>query len=597
MSSEQNHPIFKGSVPPSSLDSERHFSNSEDHASLIPQNLFGDLSQSATEQEEAWDALIAHRKARQAKQTQVKKQSEKHPISINEAEDTPDFGATEAEVSGADAPQDKSSSTDAQEASNTTPGATPQHTKTPSSEQSNDAPDHLKHPQVSSKPTRRRRRLSKRFKHLLARTALSLLSILLVAALLYLSAPWLSWQYRLLTHRAYSSEGLGPFEHDFLVTPSTQNQPATTSPKSKPSAQESDPSESSASFTPVSEETHLEDLPNTQNSDPLHAGPLDTQTQTQTSTTQAVDPLFAKDAAPKAYFDANELAPINISVRPEDLPAANIALYDIDREEFIFRKENGEKLVLASTAKVFVAACFRDYLALDQQLSTRNAPDQMKEGSSTANIGYNEMYRVEELLYGMIIPSGNDAAYALAMAVADTQAKKALSESEATREFKRILRNWLIQKGYTRTQITDAAGYADDSWSTLDDLARAASAFYKDPVLHKISGIAKYSFTAENGRSFTWENTNALLFENSSYWNRYADGMKTGSLPPHYNLIASANYLGRHLLVLCFDAESTDARYVASNLLFREARRAIERQQRILPASNSGLNPEGGLNP
>jgi D-alanyl-D-alanine carboxypeptidase (penicillin-binding protein 5/6) len=128
---------------------------------------------------------------------------------------------------------------------------------------------------------------------------------------------------------------------------------------------------------------------------------------------------------------------------------------------------------------------------------------------STTFLALNSKVKLKDLLYGMIIQSGNDAAIALAEHVAG---------SEAT--FAALMNQYAQQLGMTGTHYVNPSGLpAPDEYTTAHDIAILSRALIHNyPDEYKIYSIKEFEW---NG--ITQHNRNTLLWRDAS-----VDGIKTG---------------------------------------------------------------------
>ena len=125
--------------------------------------------------------------------------------------------------------------------------------------------------------------------------------------------------------------------------------------------------------------------------------------------------------------------------------------------------------------------------------------------------------QVRDLLAGMLIPSGNDAAHVLAVHVAGSEERfAALMNARAT------------QLGMFNTHFTNSAGHHDpDHYTTAGDLLKLTRAALERPLFRELVSTVKYDIrTVDGKRRFKLENSNKLL-------PTYAGmaGIKTGYTP------------------------------------------------------------------
>lgn len=172
-----------------------------------------------------------------------------------------------------------------------------------------------------------------------------------------------------------------------------------------------------------------------------------------------------------------------------------------------------------------------------------------KSGSSTMFLPPNEDASVIDLLRGVIIQSGNDAAIALAEHVAgDEQAFADIMNQQAT-----IL-------GMTNTYFVNSTGWPDEAHlTTARDMAKLAAAVIEDhPEHYEIYSEKEFEY---NG--ITQPNRNQLLWRDSSI-----DGLKTGHTEAAgYCLVASGQRNGMRLVSVVMGARSEQARATESQKL------------------------------
>lgn len=150
--------------------------------------------------------------------------------------------------------------------------------------------------------------------------------------------------------------------------------------------------------------------------------------------------------------------------------------------------------------------------------------------------------KVDELLRGMIVQSGNDACIALAEAVAGSE--EAFVQ-QMNREAQRL--------GLQNTQFRNATGLPDPQhYSTAHDLALLAAAVIRDfPDFYPLYSLKSYSYN-----NITQSNRNRLLWLDPQ-----VDGVKTGHTEgAGYCLIASAKRGARRLLAVVLGTASDAVR-------------------------------------
>lgn len=94
----------------------------------------------------------------------------------------------------------------------------------------------------------------------------------------------------------------------------------------------------------------------------------------------------------------------------DDVSATGIVVQDLTSGVYLYRRNSTEELSPASTTKILTALVALDTYSLDDVVTVTHL---MNDGQ-TMGLVQNEQITVENLLYGMLIESGNDAGYALA---------------------------------------------------------------------------------------------------------------------------------------------------------------------------------------
>jgi D-alanyl-D-alanine carboxypeptidase len=144
------------------------------------------------------------------------------------------------------------------------------------------------------------------------------------------------------------------------------------------------------------------------------------------------------------------------------------------------------------------------YGNLDQPITVGQDIAQLAgTGASLAYLQPGDVVTLRDLLYGLLLPSGDDAAIVIADGIAGSQAGFIyLMNDEA-----RLL-------GLTHTHYANVHGLdATSHYSSALDLARLASFALRDPAFAAVVGTATYALPATaTHQPYTWQNTNKLLF-------------------------------------------------------------------------------------
>ncbi|WP_329399716.1 serine hydrolase [Streptomyces lydicus] len=206
-----------------------------------------------------------------------------------------------------------------------------------------------------------------------------------------------------------------------------------------------------------------------------------------------------------------------------------------------------ESVSMASTTKIMTALVVLKHPEwLNRQITVKQEYRDyvQKVGGSTADLRTGDRLTVEQMLHAMLIPSGDDAA----MALADNFGYGGTQDARIA-DFVNQMNVEAQQLGLTGTHFDSFDGISQgNNHSTARDLAKLGQRAMLQPVFADV--VKKTQFKAEapaaNGhiRYYTWDNTNKLL---SSYDG--ALGIKTGSGPEAgYALVFAAKRDNRTLV-------------------------------------------------
>lgn len=227
--------------------------------------------------------------------------------------------------------------------------------------------------------------------------------------------------------------------------------------------------------------------------------------------------------------------------------AKQAIIVDYDTQQVLFEKNANEKMPTSSMSKVITAyAVMKEIkegnITLDDKF--RVSEKAWKKGGSKMFVEVGKDVRVEDLLRGVIIQSGNDATIVLAEGIAGTEDQFAV-----------YLNKLAEQMGMDNSNFMNASGWPDENhYSTARDLATLGRHIITDfPEYYGIYSETEFTF---NG--ITQQNRNPLL-----YMDIGADGIKTGHTEiAGYGLMASAknDKTGRRVVVVFNGTDSKKAR-------------------------------------
>ena len=209
------------------------------------------------------------------------------------------------------------------------------------------------------------------------------------------------------------------------------------------------------------------------------------------------------------------------------ISAKKAVLMDADTGRFLYEKDAHSRSLIASTTKIMTA------LIICEQCNVR---DRMKIPAEAVGIEGSSMYlregevlTLQELLYGLMLCSGNDAATALAIYCGGT-----------VEGFVQLMNDKAFRLGLQGTHFENPHGLdSPNHYSTARDLAVLAAYAMKNPVFYQTVSTKSVRF---GSRSL--QNHNKLLWRVDG-----ADGVKTGFTKAAGRiLVSSATRQGRRLI-------------------------------------------------
>lgn len=172
-----------------------------------------------------------------------------------------------------------------------------------------------------------------------------------------------------------------------------------------------------------------------------------------------------------------------------------------------------DEMLIASTTKIMTAMIAIENADLDSKVTI--SKDVLKAYGSNIYIEVGEEISLRDLLYGLLLRSGNDAAIEIARFVGGSM-----------EEFANLMNRKAHELGMNNTNFINSSGLEDENkngnTSTAYDMALLMSYAIKNEEFVKITGTKKHIVTT-NYKTYEWHNKNRLL---SSY--KYCIGGKTG---------------------------------------------------------------------
>lgn len=229
-------------------------------------------------------------------------------------------------------------------------------------------------------------------------------------------------------------------------------------------------------------------------------------------------------------------------------------LLNLNTGKILYSKNANEKYYPASTTKVMTAILALENCNLtDMATVSHDAVFNVPVGYTNAALVEGEEISIRDLLYALMVPSANDAAFVLAEHIAGT-----------VDNFSDMMNQKAEEIGCKNTHFVNPNGiHSEDHYSTAYDLALIGQYAMKNEALRKIVSTTQYTLPTTNKYDKTdriLSTTNELIKTSSRYYYEYATGCKTGYTDAAKNcIIATAKKDNVELLaVVLYGSRSED---------------------------------------
>lgn len=286
----------------------------------------------------------------------------------------------------------------------------------------------------------------------------------------------------------------------------------------------------------------------------------------------APEPTTTEPAADSLPEDVSSAYTEDIETISVDIAAANACVLNVDSNSVLYQKNSDEPIAPASTAKMLTALTVLDYCSPDDTMTVDAEIDLIASDSSRAWLNYGDTLTVRQLLVALLLPSGNDAAYTLAVNVGKRiTGEDGLSMQQAVQVFVNAMNQKAKEVGANSSNFVTPDGYdADGQYTTAFDLAQIAKVCLANDLLSEIMGSYKIYDTWMNGQDVVYYNTNELLNPDSPYYYAYAVGLKTGTSGNAGSCLVSAAVINEKTYICVVMGDSAEARFPDSLAIFNE---------------------------
>ncbi len=253
-------------------------------------------------------------------------------------------------------------------------------------------------------------------------------------------------------------------------------------------------------------------------------------------------PIFSQRAEQIKASDPRQINPLPVAnfnyQNPQSITARSATVIDAKTGLTLFEKNATLKHLPASTTKLMTALISLEKCSPDTVITIGEF-----EGEGTQmGLSAGDQITVENLLYGLLINSGNDAATALVAGCAQSPNNFTASMNQKAEDLE-----------MKDTHFTNSTGFDDDlQYSTAEDLAKLANVAISNPIISKIVKVKSTVVTDFTGnKTYYLENINELLGIIDGL-----EGIKTGQTEGSLeNLITKTTRNGNSVIVVVLGSE------------------------------------------
>ena len=237
--------------------------------------------------------------------------------------------------------------------------------------------------------------------------------------------------------------------------------------------------------------------------------------------------------------------------------------YDLTEDRILYERNADARLYPASLTKIVTVCVALKYLDPASVFVVGDEINFVGKNSSLCFILKGHAVTLYDLLHGMMLASGNDAAYTVAVNVARAVTGKEMTDAEAVTCFAGMMNDFCKEQGMKNSHFVNPEGWDnDDEYTSASDLVKAIRYALTYDIFREV--IAKSSYHAQfvSGQTVDWKNSNLMLDKSSPYYVNGVCGVKTGTTSQAGRCLAALyKDKERELLIVSMGNETEDLRY------------------------------------
>lgn len=232
--------------------------------------------------------------------------------------------------------------------------------------------------------------------------------------------------------------------------------------------------------------------------------------------------------------------------------ARNAILMDLDSGRIIYQKAKDDPHLIASITKIMTCVLALESGKIDDIVTV--GEEVLTMYGSNIYLELHEKMKVLDLIYGLMLRSGNDAAIVLATYIGGSEEKFVEMMNAKAQEIG--MRNTVYKNSHGLDEVTE-------NYSTAYDMAKLSQYANTIPLYREIVATKKYTVKTID-KTYLWHNRNDLLYDYE-----YATGGKTGYTPrAGKTLVTTASKDGLNLTAVTLNDGN---QYLSHKNLYEEA--------------------------
>lgn len=289
-----------------------------------------------------------------------------------------------------------------------------------------------------------------------------------------------------------------------------------------------------------------------------------TQVYNKADTVFGIGSGFSSGDVSEPFADSLCVANGEVNTSALALNAYSAGLFDMNGERTVYAKDIFTKRSPASITKIMTILVAMKYGNLDDIVTVTPIVKDIEYGSSVCDIKEGDVLSLRQLLYGLMIASGNDAAMMIAEHVGGS-----------VENFVALMNEEAAAIGATNTHFTNPHGLTDsEHYTTVYDIYLMMNEALKydlfQDIISRKNYYAEYTRTDGSAVAVTWESTNHYFTnEADAPDNVVIYGGKTGTTDDAGACLAlmAKDLYGNPYLSIILHSESKDSLYPEMNQL------------------------------